>query len=745
VIVKLVSRWGDGLKGRWHKLSGYGGGFVGSLFLGFGKTFWGNAVEAEVYGLGLMLMMLILYLGLLWMEKKGSVKGDRILVLIAYLGLLSIGIHMTVFLVMPVIFLLVIWEDRSKLKDFRFWIAGLILSLVMVTLEPFLILLVGWLVVGFVVLWVKMEPRWVLSFSLILVALVGYSVQGYIPIRSSLNPAIDENNPDNWERFKYFLERKQYGQQSMVERMFTRRGSWSSQFGAHPRMGFWGFFREQYMDKSFWIIPVLLGGLGLWGQLSQRRREGGVLLFLVLLSTVGLVLYMNFSDGTRYDSFTRELIRLEVRDRDYFFTPGFVFFALLMGLGVSQVIRRASEFKNWLGYGAMAVLLISPVTALNKNYQTPNNRRGNYIPYVYAYNILNSCDPDAILFTAGDNDTFPLWFAQEVEGIRKDVRVVNLSLLNSDWYILQLKNGMGVPVDLSYDQIKCVETKLPNGGVIQRPAKPFVDPLRNEERYLYLHIDKKTRSLVRVQDMMIERIILDNSWKYPVYFSTTVPASNRVGLENHLRMEGMALKVVPEEDEGMIDPEKTHSLLWNVYRYDSVNDPGVEKDETTINMLAYVAERFIDLAMYYSHNGEKEKAVTELKKAIELTPYYHRPYILLSQIYKDSEELDKEKEVLNQGAEYLEKLIIKRPEVVTYKISLGFLYHFQRELQKAEEVFRQAFELDPKESMIQRSLFNIYISTRQLEKARWVLKRWLRYNPHDQEAINTLDRLNELK
>ncbi|MGB2697173.1 MAG: DUF2723 domain-containing protein, partial [Candidatus Zixiibacteriota bacterium] len=299
LIVKLVSRWDNNTQDtqvRWRRLSGYVGGVVGSLFLGFGRTFWGNAVEAEVYGLGLMLMMLILYLGLLWMDKKKSGKGDRILVLIAYLGLLSIAVHMTVFLVMPVIFFLVVWEDRGKLKDFRFWIAGLILSLVMVTLEPFLALLVGWMLVGFVILWLRLDPRWVLSFSLVLVALVGYSAQGYIPIRSNLNPAIDENNPDNWERFKYFLERKQYGQQSMMERMFTRRGSWESQFGAHPRMGFWGFFREQYMDKSLWVIPVLLGGFGLWSQIRQRRREGGALLLLLFLSTVGLVLYMNFSD-----------------------------------------------------------------------------------------------------------------------------------------------------------------------------------------------------------------------------------------------------------------------------------------------------------------------------------------------------------------------------------------------------------------------------------------------------------------
>ena len=743
VIVKLVSRWADDSKGMWSRMSRYAGGVVGSLFLGFGKTFWGNAVEAEVYGLALMLMMLILYLGLLWMDRKGTGKGDRILVLIAYLGLLSIAIHMTVFLIMPVIFLLVIWEDRSKFKDFRFWIAGLILSLVMVTLQPFLILLLGWFLVGFLVLWVRPDPRWVLSFSLILVALVGYSVQGYIPIRSNLDPAIDENNPDNWERFKYFLERKQYGQQSMMERMFTRRGELANQFGVHPRMGFWSFFREQYMDKSLWFIPILLGGFGLWSQLKRRRKEGVILLFLILFSTVGLVLYMNFSDGTHYDSYTREIIRLEVRDRDYFFTPGFAFFPLLMGLGVSGVLRRLSRFKNWLGYGAMAVFLISPVLPITKHFHSSNNRSNKYIPYDYAYNLLNSCDKDGIMFTNGDNDTFPLWFAQEVEGIRKDVRVVNLSLLNTDWYILQLKNKMGVPMNLSDNQIKWAKTRLPDGREITRPAEPYRDAVREEKRYLYPHIDPQSRSLVRLQDIMIEQIILANRWKYPVYFSSTVPSRDRVGLDKHLKMEGLVLKVVPEQGEGMIDRKKTHSLLWDVYRYDGINDLDVEKDEIAANLLAYLPERFIDLATSYSDFGETEKAMVELKKAIELIPHYFRSYLLLSQIYKEFGEPEKEKEVLKQGVEHLEKLVMKRPEIITYKVSLAFLSQVQGDLEKAERMLREAFELNPREGMIQQSLVNVYVLTGQLEKAREVLRKWLEFNPRDQKAQNTLNRLNK--
>jgi len=210
-------------------------------------------------------------------------------------------------------------------------------------------------------------------------------------------------------------------------------------------------------------------------------------------------------------------------------------------------------------------------------------------------------------------------------------------------------------------------------------------------------------------------------------------------------MEGLVLKVVAEEGVNMVDAEKSHSLLWDVCRYDGINDMNVEKDENAANLLAYFPERFIDLATHYVNTGETEKAVAELKKAIELIPDYFRPYVALAQIYKDSGDPEKEQEILNQGVQHLEMLTKRRPEVIVHKTSLAFLYHYQGEIGKAEKLLREAFELFPKWSLIQQSLVNIYASTRQVDKAREVLKRWLKYNPHDQQALNTLNRLDQTK
>ncbi|MFQ6003545.1 MAG: DUF2723 domain-containing protein, partial [Candidatus Zixiibacteriota bacterium] len=557
LIVKLVGYWerrnhGElSEKSLWIKVGKHVGGVAGSLFLAFSDTFWGNAVEAEVYGVSMLLMLLILYLGLLWMDRRGTPKGDRLLILIAYLGLLSTGIHMTVFLIMPAIFLLVVLVDRGKLLDWRFWITGLVLALVMHSVTPFLVFMGTWLFLTFVLMQVSSKKKaWALAFSIVLIGMVGYSTQLYIPIRSSLDPAIDENDPSDWQSFKAFLERKQYGQQSMISRMFYRRGSWANQFGIKERMGFWGFFREQFTDKKLWFIPIFLGLLGIWEQIRRRKREGVVLLFLVLACTVGLVLYMNFADGTKPDLLSGEIIHIEVRDRDYFFSPGFMFFALVMGLGISAFLinlgcwlemRKRTLAKPLTGVFAVIFLALT-ILPLNRGLHSHNNRSGNYLPYDYAWNLLNSCDKDAILFTNGDNDTFPLWFLQNVEKIRQDVRVVNLSLINTNWYIKQMKHQWGVPISFTDKEIDRLGfTRTEDGKIL------------------------------RIQDRMIDNILETNNWKYPVYFAVTVSSENKIykgkPVDDHLRMEGMAYRVVKEEGKMMVEPDIMRDKLFNVFRF----------------------------------------------------------------------------------------------------------------------------------------------------------------------------------
>ena len=745
LIVKLTSRWGKEDPSLWLRMGRYVGGMVGSFFLAFSMTFWSNAVEAEVYGLSMLLMILILLLVLIWMDSRTRPKGDRLLILIAYLGLLSTGIHMTVFLVMPAVFLLIVLTDRQKLLDWRFWVTGLVLALVVHSFTPFLISLGIWFFVTLMFTLFDRRRVWALCFLITCAGMVGYSTQLFIPIRSSLNPAIDENNPSDWRSFKAFLERKQYGHESMISRMFYRRGTWPNQFGIKERMGFWGFFREQYMQRNLWFIPIFLALFGIWEQIRRRKREGVVLLILILACTVGLVFYMNFADGTRPDRLSGEIIRLEVRDRDYFFTPGFMFFALSMGLGAFGLIKtlgnlvekRLKSLQPVLGI-IVAILLVLPLLALKKNYNR-NNRTGNWIPYDYAYNHLMSCDKDGMLVTNGDNDTFPLWFLQNVEKIRQDVRIINLSLLNADWYILQLKNVWDVPIDLSYEEIKGVPTKTPDGRYAPRPRVPYYDPIRKQKRFLFPYYDEKSGRVMRIQDMMVEHILLANKWQYPFYFSRTTPSSNRVGLDDHVRKEGLVDRVVAEEGESMIDPERFHKNLWEVYQYRGLADMNVYKNETTVGLLINYSERFIELAEYYLKKNQTDKAIAELEIAVSVLPDYYRTHLQLYKLYSDGGDTTKADSLLEDYQARMETLIRKCPEILLYYQYLGLAYQAQEKFDQAEKIMQKAYEINPTDKMTFQILRQLYAYTKQFDKLAPLLANWLEDHPDDEQSRRLLE------
>lgn len=739
IILKLVSRWNI------SNLARFLGAIVGGLVLGYSGTFWSNSVETEVYGMAMFIMLLLVYLSLIWMEKKSTPKGERILVFMAYLALLSIGAHMTVLIVLPALFFLVLWDDREKLKDFRFWISGIVLALVMFSLVPFLVGLLAWLVLSLIGMVVSnYDRRWVVAFAIVLAGFMGYSMQLYVPIRSTQNPAIDENDPEDISRFKYFLERKQYGQTSMITRALTRRGSWANQFGTHERMGFWGFFREQYSSAKIWFIPILLGLYGIIFQIKRKKKEGTILLLLFLISSVGLIFYINFSDGTRGD-------QLEVRDRDYFFTPAFVFFAIFIGLGISALMQQLRvklevlKEKLWLYKGvlytsALVLFLLPNYLALSRNFHK-NSRWGNWIPWDYAYNLLNSCDQDAIMFTNGDNDTFPLWFLQNVEKIRTDVRIVNLSLLNTDWYILQLKNRMDVPIGLTDKQIKWETITLQQGISGERPREPYFDQVRNFSHYLFPFRDDKSGRIIRVQDMMIENIILSNEWKHPIYFSTTVSQDNRLNLDKNLKLEGFAWKLVPVQGERMIDSEKFYHKLTQVYKYRGLNDLRVTKDDNTTGLLVNYPEKFIELATYYLLNKDTTRSFELLNKSKEIYPDYWRTYLALAQIFSAQKDSTTRQNLLAEGENHLKKVIKFNPDNHTYSQYLGLFLQLQDKWEEAIPHLVRSYKMSPSNIVSYRSLLSIYVSKNRIQEAIALVESWLKDNPTDQFSYNLLQQL----
>jgi tetratricopeptide (TPR) repeat protein len=760
LVVERVARgWygeGFGIRGR---LLGIAGGITAGLWMAFSDTYWSNTIEAEVYAPAMFILVLAMWLSLRWQEVRWWRGGDHMLLLVMYVLFLGIGMHLTAFLVAPALFLLVVLTDRQWLRDWRFWLVSAALGVVIASMaEPFMlmlglamvasflgmkvgfggkrrrnllwwflglelpviclfwtgrvefswmwfILIQGWLLALWIFQWrskgrEESRRRWQFCFWLTLVALLGFSLQTFIPLRSMLDPAIDENNPDNWARFMGYLNREQYGNKSMLELMFHRKGSWASQFGVHQRMGLWGFLRQGWLPRTWWPLVVGMGLLGMVMGWFRERRRWLYLMVSMVICSVGIVLWMNFSDGSRG-------MQLEVRDRDYFFTPTYLLFSMWMGLGVSGllwlVLRRIRGILGGaLFWTLLVLLLISPVWSLAYNYHR-HDRSGNWIAHDYGYNLLNSCDRGGILFTNGDNDTFPLWYMQQVEEVRKDVRVVNLSLLNTGWYIKQLKDmEPKVPMNLSHDQIdRLMAVRLKNGTV------------------------------VRIQDQMIQEIIKANNWELPIFFAVTVPQDNRMVVEDHLQMEAMVYRVVPEKAAGALDIAQTRKNLWEVYRYRGMADSSVYHSQNTRRLLLNLSSAFLSLASEYNRMGQTEEVLAQLQKATQVLSGDWRAHAFLADTYIQLEDYSAAQEELMKALRY-------NPEFYVLHRMMGSVLFLTGNVNQARDHYEKALQLNPGSRPVVLELAGVYRSMGSMERARDLVTHWLTRNPDDSAAQRIL-------
>jgi tetratricopeptide (TPR) repeat protein len=771
------------------------GAFAGSMILAFSSTFWFNAVETEVYGMAMLLMVLIIYLAIRWADEKEVSGSDKLLILIAYLLFLSIGIHLTGFLVVPALFLYVVIIDRAKLKDPMFWLTWAILFSIAVPAYFWLGMMIPWFEDNSYWIWVFLMfagltytgmaaftnikmPRFKsanyhLAFALFAASIVGYSTHVYIPVRAAQHPTINENDPSSLSRFESYLERKQYGQESMISRMFYRRAKLENQFGRHENMGYGGYFWDQYASShinkfspddvfdGFGTLPYFVFGLGIFGlcagayyAFKNSKLHPSTLLFMIFfISSVLMILYLNFSDGTRPDpNNPGDLIQLEVRERDYFFTPAFVVFAIIIGTGMSALmyllgngLRYSKDnSKKWIKYlvfgAAGLVILLMPLNPAFAHYRL-HDRSKDYAPADYAYNILQSCKPNSIIFTNGDNDTFPLWYLQEVERVRNDVRIVNLSLLNTDWYILQLKHQMGIKVELEDDQISWIPAGRRGPIIYYRPEKKYYDKVRKQWRYMTAEQDARTGQIIRVQDQMIEQIVISNLDKVPIYFSGSVPTSNRWSLSDRLIRKGIVLEVDPDTSKPRIDIAATDSLITKEYKYRGLNDLDAFKDENNVGLTTTFPERFSELADSYIKAGDTTRAIEILWMCIEKLPYYHQTYIDLINIYTMRNDTAKADSVKTLGIANLRAAADAWPMVILYHQFLGVLYFQANDLEHAHERYKIAYELQPNNAIAFRLYRDLSYHMGNTKLAIDLMVDWTNRHPEDMEIRNQLNRM----
>lgn len=932
-------------------------GVVGALAYTWSDSFWFSAVEGEVYALSSFFTAIVFWAILKWESEADQPHSTRWLILIAYLMGLSIGVHLLNLLCIPAIaFVYYFKRYPVTLRGVAvtFVVSALILGAIQTIIIPgivkmagsfellfvndlglpfntgnlvYALLLVGGLV--WLLFWTQRNGRVLLNTVIlgVSVILIGYSTYAMIVIRSTANPPIDENNPENVFNLLSYLNREQYGDRPLLmgqfwdspyanerkdgrpvytatyqikkdgrvvrneydrwsarhfvelnpghtishqyvitdprkgtevvydpdftmlfPRMYSSQRShvdaykqWSEFKGVpmrttdregkptiihKPTFGEnWRFFMEYQMNWMYWryfmwnfagrqndiqghggildgnwlsgidaidaqrlgnrdhlpssmtenrglnrfyLLPLLLGVIGLVYQLVRHLRDWSVVALLFFFTGIAIVIYLN---QTPY----------QPRERDYAYVGSFYAFAIWIGLGVFALYDAARTISlreigiavgataglgvlkylvEWNGdhavsyslfymamvagavlmafhfmgralrneavIGALALLvgLVVPAVMVADGWDD-HDRSMRKPARDLASNYLESCAPNAILFTNGDNDTFPLWYAQEVEGIRTDIRVVNLSLLNTDWYIDQMRRKAydSDPVPFGMDAEKYrqgtrdIVALLPQGDRETyrdlREMMAFVSNDRNmqqlfqrgvkdawfpTDRFKLLVDSTKVfgngtlslkdtanwtpevrwqvrRQVLLKNHLMVLDLLANNNWDRPIYFAVTTGPDSYINLQDHFQLEGLTYRLVP-----VYSPNQNPNLMGRVatdVMYENVtgkflwgnmdSKAPVYLDENILRMTTNLRLQLSSLAEALIEEGRTDMARTILDLSLEKMPEHNVPYdrILLPTVEAYYAIGDKDKaDALN------ERLFTIMEENLTYFLSL---------------------------------------------------------------------------
>ncbi|GAB3777852.1 DUF2723 domain-containing protein [Spirosoma horti] len=429
---------------------------------------------------------------------------------------------------------------------------------------------------------------------------------------------------------------------------------------------------------NFYMLPLLLGLLGSIYQYKRRRQDWLIVSLLFLITGIGLQVFLNSPPS-------------EPRERDYIYVGSFYFFAIWLGLGVAalaeglRTVLKSARLRNELVLG---VCLLVPMMMCVKSWDN-HNRDHRFHSVDFAKNMLNSCAPNAILFTEGDNDTFPLWYVQEVESFRRDVRVCNLSLLGTEWYIQQMKRKTyesdAVPMSLEFDQfnkgkndiIPFYEIPGVKSGIdlkqyinLVKDNNPAIQlPLTSGEMtnvlpssILYLPIDKKAvdrarfvsaelRPLLKdtVQwtlgkkdlykpDLIMLDVIATNNWQRPIYFSSTLTTDHYQGLKNYMQLEGYTYRLMPVAVPGATDGYVNATIMYTNMMHKTVwrelDNPTVYYDQTYKGPPVVSARMaFFRLTDQLLREGQIDKAREVLEFSLKVMPDKSLPYDQISSNY----------------------------------------------------------------------------------------------------------------
>ncbi len=805
-------------------------GLVGALAYTFSDTFWFSAVEGEVYATSSLMTAIVFWAILKWENVADQANANRWLIFISYMLGLSIGVHLLNLLAIPAIVFVYYFKKYEVTRKGIILALGasvLILGAIMYGIIPGVVTIGSWFELLFVNtfglpfhsglifyilvivaavsygIWYTTKKQMVIWNTIIVsvtVILIGYSSFALIIIRSSANPPMDQNSPDNAFSLLSFLNREQYGDRPLFYGQFYNspldpqnrydKGKavytpidgkyvvtnnrvipnyddkfntlfprmWSSMEPTHAddyaewggirgkriqhrneqgenviivkptfsenmrffvkyqvnhmywRYFMWNFVGRQndiqghggvlhgnwlsginFIDEmrlgnqdnlpvylaenkarnTYYFLPLLLGLLGIFFQYKKglEGKKGVWVVFLLFFMTgLAIVIYLN-----QYPH--------QPRERDYAYAASFYAFAIWIGLGVLAIAEGLKKFlpeSVSAGIAGLLTLVLVPGIMAAENWDD-HDRSGRYTARDFGANYLKTCQPNGIIFTNGDNDTFPLWYNQETEGVRTDVRVCNLSYLQTDWYINQMSRqayeSAPLPFSLTEDKYRQGTRDivyLMNDRRISRPSiglKEAIEFIASDnpatkltqaenaayipKKVLHFKVDKEAvirNKAVRPQDydkivdtitidfsgknyiakdeMMILDMLATNNWERPIYWAITVGRNKYLGLENYFQVEGFGYRLVPIRTEsqpdrlsyGSVATDLMYDNIMNKYKWGEMNNPDIYLDENNMRMMTNITNSFTRLSGELINEGKIDSALAVIDKCVELIP-----------------------------------------------------------------------------------------------------------------------------
>ncbi|MDR1544741.1 MAG: DUF2723 domain-containing protein [Prevotellaceae bacterium] len=477
--------------------------------------------------------------------------------------------------------------------------------------------------------------------------------------------------------------------------------------------------------NRYFFLPFILGLLGIVWQLSNSKKgkqNFWVTFTLFFMTGIAIVLYLN---QTPY----------QPRERDYAYAGSFYAFCIWIGLGVMAIVQFLNK-KVKLPYvvSAILALLVSAVVPALMAHQNWNDhdRSNRYVCRDIGYDYLNTCKQNAVLFCNGDNDTFPLWYNQEVEGVRTDIRSCNLSYVSAPWYIDQMKRGYYESEPLQIDwqaseyqknmldaaffdtdflrehpefykdkiDLKLAFDLMRNKSLIRSDgygrlfSQTFAIPVDKQKVIENKVVDEKDydnivdtiyiklkKNALYKNDMMVLEMIKNNDWTRPMYFCTTIGSEYYPSITDYLQAEGMAYRFVPVKKRRNPNTEKMYENLMEKYRYGNISDPKVYLDETNRRMCSTLRQVFSELVRGLVAENQYEKAKLAIEKCLTEIPFTSLPvdYSLFGFVdaYYKIGEKDKADELLkelvknsDQNLKYVLSLPSKKQNFVSQDMSL---------------------------------------------------------------------------